>query len=460
MNINIFELLNVLIVVFLLLQLKRRRDVVALLVVLFMYGTLHFGFAAIALATNESASLLIALHNDGGGMLAKLSSLSLLSVVFALLGRRAYGKYLLSSQGERKITISILLVMVILAGGYWLNIRLGDWLQLKNVISLEAMLALILFGFLGANGAHTMKMYPAILAGLVILGITDCIAIYEVFDHRSWAGTLESSGAMVYRASSLLFNPNLFAFWASLVYLACAYGIRACNEHRKMMLWGMVFASIAIYFSGSRSSGYLLLGVLFIPALLVKERSHWLSVMVLPLTMLGIYVGTVWFVLPLVADSEGWYEIALLGERFAAAPIYLINYALMHIDIPLGIPAGITEGVPEGIPAEVAQSIEGRFIGESRDAGWLVLYQDVGWLGTSAMLGLSLLSLWLAMSAYLEKRSSASVYALATLCYCLLTGWVMRLQIFPVWLFVGIFLMPCLIFWARNTTLLNPDGNG
>ena len=442
LKINAIEIVNVLIVIFLLFILIRKRDITTLLLILFVYGTLHFGFAAIALATNESASLLIALHNDGGGLLAKFSSLSLLSVVFVLLGWQAYGEYLLSQSGEKKIVVSVFVVMVVLACGYLLNIRQGDWLQLKNVISLEAMLALLLFGFLGANGARTMKIFPAIPAGLLILGITDCIAIYEVFDHSSWAGTLESSGAMVYRASSLLFNPNLFAFWASLIYLACAYGMHACKEHRKMMLWGMVLASIAIYFSGSRSAGYLLLGVLCIPALLVNERSHWLSLMILPLTMLAIYEGTVWLVLPFVSDSEGWYEIALLGERFASAPVYLVNYVL---------------SVPS-VPAEAVLSIEGRFIGDGRDAGWLVLYQDVGWLGTSAMLGLSLLSLWLAMSAYLEKRSAASAYALAILCCCLLTGLVMRLQIFPVWLFVGIFLIPCLVLWTRDTTL-NPNDN-
>jgi len=442
MKINILELANVLVVILLLFQLKRRRDVAALLIILFIYGTLHFGFAAIALATSESANLLIALHNDGGGVLAKLSSLLLLSVVFFLLGKHAYSMYPPSQPKKKVIVFFIMLVMAILFFGYLLNIRPNDWLQLKNVISLEAMLVLLLFGFLGVDGVHTIKIYPAVLAGLVILGVTDCIAVYEVFDHSSWAGTPDSSGAMVYRASSLLFNPNLFAFWASLVYLACAYGMHACIGHRKMMLWGMVLAVVAIYFSGSRSAGYLLLGVLFIPALLINKRSHWLSLMVLPLTMLTIYVGTVYFVLPFAHNSEGWSEIALLGERFAAAPVYLINYTSMYFGIPVGIPVGI--------PTEVVLSIEGRFIGEGRDAGWLVLHQDVGWLGTCAMLALSFGSVWLAMRTYFEKRSVDSVYALAMLTCCLLTGLVMRLQIFPVWLFVGIFLIPCLVFWART----------
>jgi len=450
MKINLVELSNVLVVIILLFQLTRRRDAISLLVVLFVYGTLHFGFASIALATNESANLLIALHNEGGGLLAKLSSLSLLSVIFVLLGKRAYSAYRACLPSEKKITMAVLLSIAFLACGYALNFRPGDWLQLKNFVSLEAMLVLILIGWLSAKGASTVETYSALRAGLIVLGITDCIAIYEVFDQCSWASTLESSGAMVYRASSLLFNPNLFGFWASLVYIACAYGMLACSEHRKMMLWGMVMASIAVYFSGSRSAGYLLLAVLLIPAFLIKGRSHWVSLMILPLTMLTIYVGTVWLALPLVSENEGWREIALLGERFAAAPGYLIRYALMYMDINLHIPASI--------PDEVVLSIEGRFVGSERDAGWLVLYQDTGLAGTLAILALSSASLWLAVRASFAKRDLASVYALAILSCCLMTGLVMRFQIFPVWLFVGIFLVPCLTLWARAISPNSNDG--
>lgn len=66
---------------------------------------------------------------------------------------------------------------------------------------------LILIGYLAVKEANTAGIYSALRAGLIVLGITDCIAIYEVFDQCSWASTLESSGAMVYRASSLFSIP-------------------------------------------------------------------------------------------------------------------------------------------------------------------------------------------------------------------------------------------------------------
>lgn len=234
LNINPIELINVLVVIGLFFLLAHKRDAITLLIALFVYGTVHFSFAAVAFATNESANLLIALHNEGGGLLAKLSTLSLLSVVFVLLGRAAIRSTAQVNRGtkEKRIVRIILLAMTILACGYALNIRQGDWLQFKNFASLEAMFVLILIGFIGTGNVLSRVLYPSILAGLVILGITDCVALYEVFGRSSWAATLESSGAMVYRASSLLFNPNLFAFWASLVYLACAYGMHARGIER------------------------------------------------------------------------------------------------------------------------------------------------------------------------------------------------------------------------------------
>jgi hypothetical protein len=362
----------------------------------------------------------------------------------------AYNTFLLSRRNEKKIALCILLAMTVIFFGYVINIRPDDWLQLKNVISIEAMLSLLLIGFFGAIGAHAIdvaKVYSWSLGGLLILGMTVCIATYEVFDHQSWAGTLESSGAMVYRASSILFNRNLFGFWASLVYLGCGYGMHEYKEHRKMMLWGMVLAATAIYLSGSRSAGYLLLGVLFIATLLMKQRLRWVPLIVLPLAMLSIYAVAAWFVPPFISRNDGWHEIALLGERFVAAPLYLAKYVLSLADVPIHIGAGAGAGV--GVPPEVTIAIEGRFLGEGRDAGWLVLYQDTGWLGMIAMLWICfMLFLW-GVRSYWSQHSAASVYALMILCYCLLTGFVMRFQIFPVWLFVGVALTPCLVFWRQ-----------
>lgn len=448
-NFNASEILNILIVIVLFYILKRKNDVATLLWVLFVYGTLHFGFASISLTTAESKSTLTALHNSGGGVFAKSATILLLSVVFVLLSKRAYLAFLLNQNKEKRIALFVAFVMCALFSGYTLNFRAGDWLQLKNVISLEAMLVLIMIGILASNSEHFENEKKASiwwLYGLLVLIIVDGIAIYEVFTHSSWAGTLQSSGEMVYRASSILFNPNLLAFWASLVYLGNSYGFHAYKRHQKIMMASMILVSIAIYFSGSRSSAYILLAMLFIPALLIRKSFSYVPILVLPLTMLLIYASATWVAPFFIVSNVGWNEISLLGERFAATPGQLLNYALLKSDLLLRFLGGFLGGlggfsggvIIRDVPPEIVQSIEGRFTGGLEDSGWLVLYQDTGWIGLgSTLLACGVLFVGGVYSCLKNSRPS-NVYGLVVFLNCLLTGFVMRFQIFPVWLFIGL----------------------
>jgi len=439
---NPIELINVLIVLGLLMVLLRKRDAVTLQLVLFVCGTFHFSFASIALLANDGGHLLIDLHNEGGGLLARFSTLILLAIVFSVLGQRAYEAYVFARTGEKKGILFVSLMMALLFCGYLLNYRDSDLLQLKNIVMITAMLVLVVLGYLATTVIPVLqaeKVYALGLIGLPMLGVIDGIALYEVLTRHAWASFQESSGAIVYRASSVLFNPNLYAFWASLMYLACAYGMHAYMQYRRMFLLGMVLLSTAIYLSGSRSAGYLLLALLFMPPMLIRERMQWLPLLVLPLTMLSIYAGVA------CLGYSSWQEIALLGERFVAAPVHLVNYLFQYIGFP-------KETV---VLNEVAVSIEGRFVGDYKDAGWLVLYQDVGWTGLCALILAVNVLVVRSIRAYLVQRSPASVYVLLLLLYCLLTGFVKRIQIFPTWLFIGLALIICMVYW--RTFLIAPD---
>lgn len=429
LKINLIEFINVLIALCLLMVLRRKRDPVTLLLVLFVCGTVHFSFAAIALATGEARRLLIELHIEGGGLLARLSTLTILIVAFNLLGRRAYDAYLSGGTGEKRNSLVMLLLIAVLICGYLLNYRANDILQLKNVVMIVAMFLLVMLGYLATidiPDLRTEKVYAWGLVGLIMLVLINGVALYEVVTQNSWAGFWESSGIYVYRASSIFFNPNLYAFWASLLYLVCAYGMHAYREYVTMWLLGMVLVSSAIYLSGSRSAGYLLLVLLFLPSVLIKERVACLPLIVLPLTMLSIYGVSIW-----LAGDAVWKELILLGSRFAIAPIHLVDYIFQ----------------PNGLPTEVVVSIEGRFVGQLSDSGWLVLYQDAGWVGLSSVVLASSLLVLRGIRAYMAKPCPGSVYTLVALIYCLISGLVMRIQIFPVWLFIGLALIFCMRYW-------------
>jgi len=119
MEVNMFEIVNVLIIIFLLLIVARSCDATTLLLVLFTYGTLHFSFSAISLISNDSANILILEHVNGSQILAKLSALLLLGLVFFLLGWRAYNAFLLHDKNDKKITLQIIFVMC--AVFFWIH---------------------------------------------------------------------------------------------------------------------------------------------------------------------------------------------------------------------------------------------------------------------------------------------------------------------------------------------------
>ena len=109
----------------------------------------------------------------------------------------------------------------------------------------------------------------------------------------------------------------------------------------------------------------------------------------------------------------------------------------------------LSNAITGGIPVQVVESIEGRFVSGGADSGWLVLYQDVGWFGLGAViLAVCMLVAW-GVRICISHPSPSSVYALAVLCYCLVIGFVMRFQIFPIWLFISLVLIVCLALWRQ-----------
>jgi hypothetical protein len=354
----------------------------------------------------------------------------------------SYGVWKRNQKESTSVIFYFFIAMVTLFFGYAINIHSQDSLQLKNIISLEAFLLLLLLGYLCSIGhcaTFLMKSNFLIYVGLLILLAMDGVAIYEVISHRSWAFTIQTSGEMVYRASATLFNPNLFAFWSSLVYMGCAYAAHDYPDYRKFTFFGMVLAAIAIYFSGSRSAGYLLLLMLLLAWHLIgRRRRRWQPLIIYPLTMAMVYVMAKLLMPSILPKDGGWSEILLLGERFALASGYMINYSLT-----------LFTGVEVShLPSEIKESIDGRFNGGLPDAGWFVLFEDAGWLGVISMLFI-FVKLF-PPKFWLKNRSPAGVYGLAIFCFCFASGFTMRFQIFPVWVFIGVVLVQSLALRARE----------
>lgn len=437
------EVVNVVLAVFFCYLVVIKKNIVEILFLSFAYCSLHFISAVFPLFDDESEIALTKLHVEGGGLLAKLSASVFIFSVFLRLCMQAYSVWQQRQSECLEMVVAFLLAMGFLFAGYIFNIHPDDDLQLKNIISMEVMLVLLLVGYLGAfeyKETKSTEWNVWVLGVFFILLLMDGIAIFEVATQRAWARTLQSSGELVIRASAALFNPNLFAFWGSLVCLGCVYAIYRNMNFRKFALLGVVLTAASIYFSGSRSAIYILLGVLFFISWMVEPKC-WLPMILFISTIAIIYIGSKWIFPMIFLEEDDWSRVYLLGDRFLAAPMHLIDYSMKRF---FGIELNY-------VPSEIELSIGGRFDGVGRDAGWLVLYHDAGWIGV--------LSLFLIVSKLFRRgwgnirwHTLDDAYTLGILLYFILTGFVMRFQIFPVWFFIGISLILCMLILRRNVT--------
>lgn len=419
MNISGFELVNVLIAVGLIIVLWREGKS-SIIFVLFLYGTLHFADCTLALFSQDSTQLLIDMHNNGAGILALSSGILVLMTSFALLGRQAYRAASIKSCYKHGVFWVLVVATFCLLVGYYLNYRVGDRGQALNVASVAAIVILLLLIQLNDSALEiSIEKHGLLLFGILLLVVG--VAVYEVAANKAWSVFWNSEGVMVYRASSFLFNPNLLAYWASLIYIGAVYAWHAQPDKNRLWCLAMVLLAATIYMSGSRSGLAILFAALIFSAIIVRGKISVYAPIILIITVSAIYGVALG-----LSSTQPWGTFAVLGERYQMAFFHLYGYLASFV------------GSTVQVPPEVEISIEGRFVGDTLDAGWLVLHQDAGWLGVFALFGV-IAFLMMRLSRLGEPGSGhARAYLLAALFYCVASGLVMRFQIFPVWLFFGV----------------------
>lgn len=429
------ESINVLLAVALLWSMTR-QDTLGILTCFFAYASGYFLFSLVPLFMGQSSEALHLMHFDSDRPMVKAATALFLLVGLSLLSWRTRKVVLKDSRFSALSAVCMFFV----AAGFMLNFRNGDGLQIQHLLALEFMMLIAWLGCAGlrldgSNSLVTSRRLYLLNTGLLA---STAIAFYEVYSHRAWAHTIISDD-IFWRASSFLFNPNLYGTWSALIFLglACVWH-QGRRELQKPALVGIMLLSAGLYLSSARSATWLLIICLCLAMLLVRGFSLWRRA--LPLLMMVCVFCLMALISGLLANtqldpSEGWRSIALLGERNLFAPYDLLSHFFGHSVAP-----------------EVAVSIEGRFAGEEVDSGILMLVRDAGWVGTFALLA------WVAsifirvVKTYIMRLDAVTAYAIVALIYCAGVGIFMRYQVFPVWLFVAVVLAFCASLSLKRTT--------
>lgn len=412
-----------------------------LLVGVFCYATFNFLYSVAFL---NSYADLVSMHSGSGDVIVRITGAIFILFIFFKLIMYSYRHIF----ADRWINICFSTVMALVLIGFAFPLQLKTELQIQNFVSIEAMLMLLWLMYTSLIiDSPKIPIKPRWLHILnVVIFVALVIAFYEVFFQQAWAW-YSYNDQLLFRASSFLFNPNLFGMWCAMLYLGVSFLFHRYDSlPRKALLLGLFLLAAGLYLSGSRSFIYLLILMLIILLPLIKGKVA--TELLTPLTVLLLTIFVIYSFSGLVAShskseisSSGWQSVELVGDRILAAPIDAVKYGLFSI------------GEKVTVDKEIVKAIEGRFKGQNRDSGILTIYDDMGWIGLLAMVGLSLIFFVWASKVYLIKRDATSAYALVMLLFCGGIGISMGYQVFPVWVFMAIALSPCLALW--RTVLIN-----
>lgn len=432
---------NIAFAILLLLWMYFKREPLVILAVLFVYGSIHFAYTSIPFFYSlDSSSVINEFHITGSVFSAKLSGIAIFAISLITL-------FLLRN---KDVKVNAILVFGVINIVFFLKLSLGfflsdDYLSMANLIALCCFIGLILIAGQSVKINH-YKLYENLYSFLVIIiciqTVAFAVAIYELYTLKAWATFVNSNGDIVYRASSIFFNPNIYGIWSVLVALLFSYFFHIERYSKIITSIVIIQASIAIFLAGSRSTLLLLLLALFLIPLLTVDKNfkrRSLPFLLVFFSTFGVSAIFKFLQNNFTYSYVGMDMIFILADRIIMTPVYLISYILGY-----------------SLPGEVLISIEGRTNGSLTDSGgsltdsgWLTLLNDTGVLGFVLFLCFMSLLLYKSLRTYFIKLDITSAYGVVVILIFLLVGGVMRFQVFPVWWIFSVPIAVFLSYWQN-----------
>jgi len=297
------------------------------------------------------------------------------------------------------------------------------------------------------NETHfNLKSFNYILISVVIA--VAAIGSYEVLALQGWSGNLiqfgKNEGVRIHRASSLLFNPNLLAFWCAFVATYAAY---LYHSKRSELISSSIlfFSGLCVYLSASRSGIILCLLMLGIALLFMiifspdKQQSVGRPFHPILLFLSGI---TVPLFLIDILDSftkqihTGLHTATFIKYRFLAIPQTIYSYLR-----PKRRPQSSPDEMMTFAHSQL-QVVKGRFNevnGAPPDNGYIALLQDGGLFSLVPWLFIWVFLLLIGIRAIRKTPDVNNIYSLTLLIGCAISAFFLRsFQVFPCWIVLAI----------------------
>lgn len=488
-----------------------RKSVGAVMVAMFVYLSLHGGYAIFAAATGSGIDTLNSLHYQSSDLGVKLIGAGFLiccGILLILRMRHPLNSVKTNPFFRLDIVLGLAVFLIFMVYGALNNsgISSGKLLTVlkESIFSVCMWTGMFVFSIALSQGReYFVSRRKEWLTALLVVGVLMFAGgFYEIATGVVWAGTYYVTG-FSYRASGTLFNPNVFGLWCALMVVLISLVFHLRWISRRAAFGGMLLVIWSLLLSSSRSG--LMLSIVNLSAasvFLFFSRKHirqnaldWLWP---PLAFMLAFVASA-----LLIEYAAPSPYAVLNtlranlQRFLELPVDIFwifvmkvfSPAMQHMDRLL---VSLAEWLPKSAlmiklaaifptifgdlsasiqaaansigaaakgmetmavtsdAGKMMESVSGRILLEYiSDNSFMSIYAIGGIVSLAIWFGLWLLLFWMGIKKSMNSPGIFSAYALTGLVFCFTSGLFIRApQLFPTWVFLSMVLGACLCWWS------------
>lgn len=462
----------------------KKHQVGNILIAFIVYLSLHYGYAILVALAGNGYQDMYDLHMLGspigtkivGGMFVFICLSALLLKVKLPLRRFLPGK------------ISNLMIILFLLFLFASALFIKSYIFTENSGSqgvsgyifksdmysiLMWIFALIISIVLSSNNDNFERYRADIKIALFLLFIViNVVGVYEIASGIAYATT-----GYAIRASSTLYNPNIFGIWAALMVLGVNFLFEREFLTRNEFIILTALGVVSLCISASRSGFLLSSMMLFFVAVFLRRGDHnkpllWRDRLYPLILFLNIFIMYAIIIISLdsVANFNFLTSLHANIDRFIYFPYDLAVLVFnsghhlweMIFNTANTSPTQIVQEVIVQTPSQayLSSSISGRFLGEIEvDNAYVYIYEVSGSIGLMIWFFLLGFVGWLGARRYMRNPCVNSAYSLIAFIGVLASGLFMRsAQIFPIWIFISIILGLSLRWWLYAVNV-NIDAN-
>jgi hypothetical protein len=450
----ISTIINITIAFLLSIYIIKNKNAFSLFICLFLYMTFHYSYAVIPIFSPFfNIDEYTVLHNQTQTG-AKLVGFGYLFFVLSVIFGR-YRRYFFSGihYSTEKWLGSIFLLWGLMVFSHWtLKIVGGEYPSKVAFQDMFSSFLMVMFSWGFGTVLQTQKdiaLTDIERSGkllLVILITVVSIGTWEILSLRTHSGANIDSGEYLYRAHSLLFNPNVLGFWCAFLAIFTAFSFHSNIWSRKLSTLMIILTGYGILLSGSRSGLIICLFFLCMASVLLFGVPKRISKIATfrPLLTFIASLGTIGLLLKgfdTVTGRmlKGLHAMTLLVDRFVDMPKQISDYLFYRFsgnEIIKNIPASDPGfNIHARLNASVAVP----------DNGYLAMLEDGGWPVLIAWILLWILLVAIGVQTLRKAPGIRSSYSLSAVLGCGLSAMFMRsFQEFPFWVMISLALGLCL----------------